>query len=244
MRLPPEYADGLRISLSGGAHFDVEDHARGVVAVEPREGAGAVRDYFVTTKVADSGTAIDRDEPWAFLAVRPPALKPQPAVGIPPTLLSEWERLQGSPELAALVQKLSIETVLTEVELLPALFRRELPALFERCPNGSLWYVGVDDILLKRLTCMRLLSQLQVAPDSPVGAERQGVTYFGAHQLTGGLSFVEAVQPILLAFSPVVSGFTMNALPGAFCFSSVSSAGNMIFEYEVWMSSPLTTIPL
>lgn len=216
MRLPPQYAKGFRISLAGGADFDVEDRGPGVVELEPSEGAGAVRTYFSARKVADAKTTITNDEPWAFVAVQPPA--PKPPVSIPPALVPEWERLKQSPALAALVQRLSIETSLTEVEELPALFRRELPALFGRYPNGSLWYVGVDPVLLKRLTCMRLALQLEVAPDSPVGSNSDGVTYFGAHQLTGGINFVEAIQPILLAFSPVVSGFTMNAVPGAFVF--------------------------
>lgn len=32
------------------------------------------------------------------------------------------------------------------------------------------------------------------------------------------MKFSEAVQPILLAYSPVVSGFVLNAPPGAFVF--------------------------
>jgi hypothetical protein len=165
------------------------------VALEPSAGAGAVRQYFSAHKVADAKTDITADEPWAFLAVRPPV--PKPPISLPESVMSEWKRLQQSPSLTALMQRLSAETALTEVEALPTLFRRELPALFERYPNGSLCYVGVDAVLLKRLTCMRLALQLEVAPDTPVGKNNsEGITYFGAHQLTGGVNFAEAVQPI------------------------------------------------
>lgn len=216
MKLPAPYEKGLGISLAGAAEFDVEKRGPGEVAVEPREGAGAVRRYFTADKVADARTDIADDEPWTVLAVRPPAGKPP--ISVPPETQPEWERLQKSRELGALVQRLSIETAVTEVEGLPDIFRRELPALFERYPNGSLWYVGVDPVLVKRLTGMRIALQLEAAPDSPFGHSHQGITYFGAHQLTNGSSFVEAVRPLLLSFSPVVSGFAMNALPGAFVF--------------------------
>ena len=216
MKLPTQYEKGLRISLAGGADFVVEDRGPGEVAVEPREGSGAVRKYFSARKIADARTDIVDDSPWAFLAVQPPAAKP--TISLPATAMPEWQRLHQSGELGALVERLSIEIATTEVERLPDVFRRELPALFSRYPNGSLWYVGVDPVIIKRLTGMRIAFQLEIAPDSPFGDSRAGITYFGAHQLTGGLNFVEAVQPVLLAFSPVVSGFAMNALPGAFVF--------------------------
>lgn len=216
MRLPPKYERGLRISLAGGAEFDVEDLGLGRVAVEPREGAGTVRKYFGAHKVADARTDVAQDEPWSFLAVSPPAGKPP--IEIPPAMHGIWQELQESDELSALVQRMSIATAMTEIEHIPGIFRKELPALFERYPNGSLWYVGVDPVLVKRLAGMRIALQLQVAPDGPFGPDRDGVTFFGAHQLTGGLTFIEAVKPILLTFSPVVCGFAMNALPGGFIF--------------------------
>jgi len=217
MQLLPDYESGMRSSLAGGADFVVEDVEPGRVAVSPREGAGAVRQYFRLSKVADANTDIVQDDPWAFLAVMPPASKPE-GFGIPEKMRDQWERLHQSDTLAALTQRLGVEVAITEVERLPHLFRRELPALFERYPGGSLWYVGVEEVLLKRLTAMKIALQSSIAPDSKFAEGREGITYFGAFQLTGGLSFVEVVAPLLLTFSPAVAGFAMDALPGAFVF--------------------------
>lgn len=216
MKLPVQYADGLKKSLAHAADCEVTDMGGGRVMVAPREGAGAVRAYFNARKIADAQTDIGADEPWAFLAVRPPFEKP--TIEFPASMQGELDRLRQSPRLAALAQRLSIETSLTAVESLPSLFRRELPDLFARYPNGSLWYIEVDPVLARRLTGLKVTLQLEVAPDSPFGQGRDGIIYFGAQQLTGGLSFSEAIRPILLTYSPLVSGFVMNVLPGAFVF--------------------------
>jgi hypothetical protein len=203
--------------MVNAAEFDVTDLGNDRVAVAPREGAGAVRDFFNVRRVATAQTDISGDEPWAFLAVRPPFA--QPGVQIPPAMIGKFQQLSASPELAALRERLGVEASLTDVERLPDLFRRELPALFEHYPDGSLWYVEADQVLTRRLTSLKLMLQLAVAPDSPYGTARTGVAYFGAHQLTAGIMFSEAVQPILLTYSPVVFGFVMNTPPGAFVFT-------------------------
>lgn len=162
MQLPVQYADGLKKSLANGSDCEVTDMGAGQVMVAPREGAGAVRAYFNARKVADARTNIDADEPWAFLAVRPPFDKTP--IDLPASVLDDMHRLLMSPRLAALAQRLSIETALTEVESLPALFRRELPDLFARYPNGSLWYIEVDPVLVRRLTGLKVTCSSKSRP--------------------------------------------------------------------------------
>jgi hypothetical protein len=208
---------GLRSSLEQASEFTVVDTPDGAVLVEPAEGAGTVRRYFDVTRVANVFSDLTDDRNWAPLAIRPP-FSPKPEIPLPADASHDLERLQNDSTLPALMQRLGIEVSMTEPEGLADIFRRELPGLFARYPGGSLWYVGVDPVLVKRLTFMRVALQLRLTPDARWGNQGDGGTYFDVHQLSRGLAFSEVVQPILLTFAPVVSGFVMNAPPGAFVF--------------------------
>ena len=216
MELPPTHYTGLRSSLEDASDFTVVDAQYGAVLVEPSEGAGAVRHYFDVKRVATAHTDPADATSWAPLAVRPP-FSPKPLIALPPDAQRQLDRLQNDSTLPAFMQRLGIEVAMTEPEALLDIFRRELPQLFARYPNGSLWYVGVDPVLVRRLSFMRIALQLRLTPDARWG-QGGGGTYFDVHQLSQGIAFSEVVKPILLTFAPVVSGFVMNALPGAFVF--------------------------
>jgi hypothetical protein len=215
--LPAQHAAGLTQSLKSAGAFSVSELGPGQLEVEPAEGAGAVRPYFSARKVARPDTDLSDDAVWAFLGVSAP-ISPKPQMNLPADIDSQLAALVQSDQLSALAQRLGTQVALTEVEALPDLWRAELPALFARYPQGSLWYVSVDPALISRLTFMRISLQLTLAPDAATGHGRNGISYFGAHQLTGGLSFYELMQLPLLAFSPAAAGLAFNALPHAFVF--------------------------
>ena len=173
------------------------------------------RQYFDARRVAGAQTDVASDDTWAFLAVHPP-MSPKP-VRLSPQQLQQLSDLKAQPGLPPLISRLRTEVATTEVEALPELFRRELPGLFDRYPLGSLWYVNVDPTLVSRLAFIRVLLQFEMTPDADFGGRDRG-SYFNVHQLSSGAVFAGVIEPILLTFAPVVSGFAMDAHPSAFVF--------------------------
>jgi hypothetical protein len=221
VQLPPAHAAGIRSSLAGSSQFTVHAAGQDSVDVEPAEGSGAVRKYFDVHRVATAHADLGDEKTWAFLAVRPPH-SPKPDLNLPGDVAGRVGAIQGAAGLPANLRKLikhvGVAVALTEVEDLPALFARTLPELFDRYPQGSLWYVSADPVLTHRLAFLRIALQLQLTPDAQFGGDRPG-TYFGVHQLSGGgLNFAHVIKPVTMMFAPVVSGFVMNAPPHAFVF--------------------------
>jgi hypothetical protein len=194
--------------------FSVREHG-GRVLIEPSEGGGSVRRYFEAHRLADAATDLTSSEPWRAVMTHPPYEKP--SIGLPTDFESKMADLASSTALPQIIERLNVKTSLATEAELPDVLREELPGLFERYPQGSLWFVSVDQTLMKRLAALRVLLQLYLTPDVPVDRGR-AISYLTAHQLTHGAMFAGAVQPILLALSPTAIGFTMNAAPHAFVF--------------------------
>ena len=214
LQLPPG-DHGLRWSLEHLSEFAVTDHADGLVSIAPLEGAGVVRRYFKTHKIADAGTDLSADATWSPLAVHPPTDRPQMNL---PSEVEERVAALGGSELPSTIRRLAVSSILSRPDELRAKLAPDVAQLLRRYPNGSFWYVSVDQVLMRRLTFLRIALQLQLAPDLPLGSGRGGVAMFGAHQLTRGIMFSDALKPALLTFSPSVSGFVLDAAPGAFVF--------------------------
>jgi hypothetical protein len=213
--LPERYRVGITTSLANACQFSVSEDSAGRILIAPSEGAGTKRNYFEAHKLADAHTDLANDGTWAALSARPPY--DTPSFPLPNDFEDRLAALEGRGDLPSLVERLNVQAALADTEGLLALLRAEMPALFNRYPQGSLWFISVDDVLIKRLASMRVLLQLRLTPDVPVGSEH-GVRYFGAHQLARGVMFADAVAPILLAFSPVTYGFTIGAAPHALVF--------------------------
>lgn len=109
-----------------------------------------------------------------------------------------------------------------QVGELDALLRAQLPALFEHFPQGSLWYVAVDPVLLARLAFGRTQLALQLTPDLPLGGEMEQLRAFSDLTLTSGIDVGGVMNLPLLALSPAVLGFLVPELPHVlvFCFGS------------------------
>lgn len=198
--------------MLSGSNFSVADCDGGVLEVEPNPSGP----YFQAHRVATARTDITKDDTWAFLGVHPP-LSPKPELSLTTKQHVQLDAMRQEPGLRALMQRLSIDVAITEVEGLPGIFGRELPDMFKRYPQGSLWYISVDPVLLGRLAFMRVALQLHLTPDADFGGESRA-TFFNVHQLSTGATFDEVIKPILLTFAPVVSGFAMNVYPHAFVF--------------------------
>jgi hypothetical protein len=214
VELSKEHRGGITTSFANACQFAVSEDSEGRVVVVPSEGAGARRDYFRAHKLADGRSDLGDDRTWSALAQHPPY--PPPSIALPEDFQSKLQALAQRDDLPSMIERLNVQASLSG-QGLSALLRTEMPGLFERYPQGSLWFVSVDEVLMKRLAAMRILLQLRLTPDVPIGTD-QGITYFGAHQLARGVMFADAVAPILLAFSPITYGFTINAPPHALVF--------------------------
>jgi hypothetical protein len=218
LQLPAGHEAGVRSSLVGAAGFAVEDLPDHWVAIEPAEGAGTVAPYFSPHRLADATTDLDRPEIWRSISEhRPWAQKPE--VQLSPEQQNQLAGLYARDDVVAVVQRLGVASVQADAAALPGVIRQELPRLFELYPNGSLWYVSVDQRLLARLSAMRIRFQLTLTPEVDYADEaRDRVQYFGLHTTTGGLNFGNAVDPMLLAIAPTALGFGIGVLPHALVF--------------------------
>lgn len=215
-QLPAKHATALRASLAGPAEMRVDDLGEHRIRLVPREGSGMVRSYLNALRIADARTDLDAEQTWAFLATHTPFV-PTPSHRIVTELGRHQDRLRAARDLPGIAERLGVAVSLADASLLPGIFRVELPHLFTRYPEGSLWCVVADSVLARRLAFMRIMLRLELAPDLPVGRDLD-VAPFGAHQLTGGISFSDVITPALLAFMPVAAGFTMPAMPHTFVF--------------------------
>ena len=216
--LPVGHEAGFRQSMAGMSEFAVENTGDGVVAIEPREGTGVVRRYFEPFRLCTAATDLDDDAVWQPI-VRHPPYSPKPEIDIPADMAQTLPRLDQSDDLRAVMMRLGARVALAEPSDLPAVLKVELPELFRRYPGGSLWYIAVDHALVSRLAFARVRLQLEMTPDIDFDPQnRDGVTYFGMHNTTGGVNFGKVLDNALLAIPPVASGFSMSTFPHPMVF--------------------------
>jgi hypothetical protein len=216
--LPVAHAAGFRQSMAGMSEFTVEDAGDGVVSVEPREGAGAIRRYFEAFRLCSGDTDLDDAETWRPILRRPP-FSPKPQITIPGDMAHVLPDLDGRGELIAVIKRLAARVAVAEPSTLPGELKAELPALLRRYPGGSLWYIAVDNALVSRLAFARVRLQLELTPDLGYDPQsRDRVSDFGMHNVTGGIDFGKVFDSALLSFPPAASGFSMSTFPHALVF--------------------------
>lgn len=224
IRLPdPATAPGYRSSLSTLSHFSVDDFNDGIVGVRPAEGAGAVHRYFNLVKICDSGSDFTNAEIWSPVREK----RPRQRSGIDGAAYRD-KMLQRGQKIAAdnpgnpsEIVKFALAVFgACQVGELDQFLAATVPDLLNQFPEGSLWYITTEDVLLSRLAFARTQFAFQVTPDMPVGTERDALRALSGLGFTGGVNFAEAMNIPLLALSPSVLGFAVPAIPHTlvFCF--------------------------
>jgi hypothetical protein len=213
MNLPdPALVPVLRQSLEEAADFVVADIDANVVDVVPAEGAGATRSFLRAHRLCDANTQITR-EVWAPLAEHP-GYEGNPASR--QRLLDEATRLAAIDSGPAMLQAIEAAIAGFTNEELPAWLEQQLPQLFQLFPEGSLWLVSVDPVLLTRLTILGGSFVLELTPDFPLDPNNvRGFDTLDEHSLTRGVAYGKALDPALLAFSPGAIGYAFDRQPHA-----------------------------
>jgi hypothetical protein len=213
LRLPdPARAPVLRKSLEQAADFTVVDLDDHVVDVVPAEGAGVTRNFLRSHRLCDANTQIT-PQVWAPLADHPgyagnPASRQR--------LLQEAARLAQINSGPAMLQAIEAAVGGFTNDELPGWLEQQLPRLFQLFPEGSLWLVSADPVLLTRLMILGGTFVLDVTPDFPLDPNNvRGFDALDEHSLTRGVAYGKALDPALLAFSPGAIGYAFDRQPHA-----------------------------
>jgi hypothetical protein len=213
--LPTDQAPGYRESLSARSEFRVQDVSPGWVAVRPGEGEGITRNYFRAHRLCDASTTIT-PQTWEPLTENP--AWDDPDVDRRQRLAEEAVRLteeaqQRDPEDAPPLEFTAFQGMLSAVgnEDINGFLESQVPGLFETFPEGSLWLVTVDPVLLARLAFLRSRITFDLIPDLHLDPEEfVGLRILGGHSITSGVSFADVIDPALLVFSPWTIGFAFH----------------------------------
>jgi hypothetical protein len=213
IRLPdPALVPVLRQSLEQAADFTVIDLDDNVVDVVPAEGAGATRNFLQAHRLCDANTQITR-QVWAPLAEHP-SYEGNPASR--QRLLQEAARLAQIDSGPAMLQAIEAAVAGFTDNELPGWLEQQLPRLFQLFPEGSLWLVSVEQVLLTRLTILGGTFVLDVTPDFPLDPNNvRGFDALDEHSLTRGVAYGKALDLGLLAFSPGAIGYAFDRQPHA-----------------------------
>jgi hypothetical protein len=212
INLPAGKEAGYRAALSQQFEFTVQDYLTSAT-VEPREGSGVTNEYFTATRLCSAGDVLTQAT-WDPLR----QLDPHPHDPATCKALLEWanEHLLEDPDnLWRQLRVLRARTLVLGKEL-PEFLAKEAPRFFEGMPGGSLWLVTVDELLVWRLSFLRVQLAFTLTPDLPVvPPEFQGFHLLSAHGLTRGAEFGGALALPLLAFSPGAIGMPLSWTPHA-----------------------------
>jgi hypothetical protein len=213
IRLPdPALAPALRQSLEEAADFTVTDVGDHVVDVVPAEGAGVSRAFLQAHRLCDASTEIT-PEVWAPLIAHP-GFEGNPARR--QRLLQEAARLAAIDSAPAMLQAIEGAVAGFTNDELPGWLEQQLPRLFQLFPEGSLWLISVDPVLLHRLTILGGTFVLDVVPDFPLDPNNvRGFDSLDEHSFTRGVAYGKALDPALLAFSPGAIGYAFDRQPHA-----------------------------
>lgn len=203
--------------------FRVDDFGNGICGAAPREGAGTTYPYLRLHRVADAQTDFTDRAVWSVLRDFPPVEDTDPQVAKDRSLGWAAEvkgRLEGTTygDVAALnIASFAHGRGGQFAEF----WETHGHGLFSNSPQGSLWYVTADKLLLHRAAFVRTQLALQLTPDlslSPNREEYEGLRAFTSLAISEGVEVGTLLIPALLAFSPAVSGFVLNALPHTLVF--------------------------
>lgn len=219
----PDNAPAYRDSLSSRSQFRVDEFGAGLAGVCPAEGPGEVRDYFKAEKLCDASANLSDPAVWAPLRANPP----QRREDIDPDSYRE-EMLERGKQIVTSGSGLEAEWVsfalaafaAAESGELANLLEANLPALFGHFPEGELWYVTTDPVLLARLTFVRAEAAFELTPDMPLGPDMEALRAFSDLSVLQGIDVGAAMRIPLVALSPAAIGMLIPALPHAlvFCF--------------------------
>jgi hypothetical protein len=150
-----------------------------------------------------------------------------PASRVPPLPRSKrgtWQRLLALAEskgpapkrLADAVEGLQAAFSALHIDELVEHLESELPKLFQLFPNGSLWLVATEPLLLSRLIVTHGISSLYLASDMPMGqSDFAGFSSLDEHGLTRGVSFAPLMTPLLLSLPNAALGYAFDLQPQA-----------------------------
>jgi hypothetical protein len=241
--LPPQAkAPGFRDAFSTLAGMRVREIAPDWLAIAPREGAGAVYEYFRIERLCDAA-APPNAETWAPLLAHPPLHADEELWPDPGGDGRDWrERLRAwaerinDPERpeAHLASTGATLTTLAPEET-PAFLTvraREFLAVY---PDASFWFMQSDELLIKRFAMLRVLLALALAPDvidknDPDAHNLPQLKTLQEHSLTRGSDFGELIDPLLLTFSPGSLGYVFNWMPHALVFLAGIN-GSLVRDY-------------
>lgn len=215
--------------------FRVEDFGDGVCGAAPREGAGSNYPYLRVHHVADAQTDFGDPAVWSALREFPPVVDADPEMA-KGRILGWAEDVKG--RLAGTtygdVAALNIASfAYSRGGELAEFWGTNGHQLFSNNPKGSLLYVTADPLLLHRAAFVRMQLALQLTPDlrlSPNREEYEGLRAFTSLAISEGVEVGTLLMPALLAFSPAVNGFILNALPHTLVFMP----GDFVSLTEEW----------
>jgi len=219
----PQKAPGYRDSLSSRSQFSVEDFGAGVVGVSPVEGPGTIRQYFQAKRICDARSDLTDEKTWAPLHESPPRRRED----IDPEryrmeMLKRGEEIvdAGSGIEASWVSFALAAFAAAEEGELPQLLTANLPTLFEHFPDGELWYVTTDEVLLARLAFVRAEAAFALTPDIPIGPDMEVLRAFSDLSVLQGIDVGAALRIPLVGLSPAALGVPVSTLPHSlvFCF--------------------------
>ena len=226
IRLPdPAKAAGYRQSLSTLSHFSVDDLGGGIAAIAPAEGAGRVTDFFKLKKICDASSDLSDPAIWQPVRDFPPRRRTDvdPEAYRQEMIKRSGEIRQANPSVEAEIVALALHAMgAAEAGELDALLAANVPPLLSQFPEGSLWQVTVDDVLLARLAFGRTQLALTLTPDMPLGPDTDRLSAFEDLSLTKGINFEAVMSVPLIALSPAVLGLLIPSLPHVlvFCFGT------------------------
>lgn len=207
-----EHASAYRESLVQRSQFVVDDFGT-TVAVRPREGAGATREWFTAYRLCDDQTGLT-DETWEPLRRHQSTQHPADRVE---HLLAFADELAQSPpgDLARQLTALRARVFALGPDL-PRYLHEEMQRLFPTLPRASLWFVATDEALLARFAVLRSQLALTLTPDIRLDLDEfEGLRLFGAHSLSDTANFAEVFALPTLVFSPAVTAIVLSTPPHA-----------------------------
>jgi hypothetical protein len=235
----PQKAPAYMESLSARSKFKVDDFGSGTVGICPVEGAGAISDYFKAVKLCDADSDLDDAKTWGPLQSNPPRRRDDlDAESYREEMLSRGkEIIDANPGAAAEWVAFALAAFgAAETGDLPELLKVNLPVLFDRFPDGELWYVTTSDVLLARLAFARAELAFTLTPDMPIGPEMEALRAFSDLSVLQGIDVAAALKIALVALSPAALGMLIPALPHALVFS-FGSGVDLTRPYPISFSS-------